>query len=650
MNIQFNESGEFEFVRYKVADGGYVDVENVVFEYKERGGTAPKRFKSHDAGVFRMQPKLASGQALRKGDVVGQLTECEHSIVIKDMCATCGKNLRMQNGFAGQRVEAAAAQVSMVHHVPELVVSQEMAQTLGKQDQQNVLKQRKLILLVDLDQTLIHTTNRPPKANETASDIIGYQLPMSGTYFTKFRPHTSEFLEHMNKLYEMHIVSYGQRQYAHQIARFLDPERKYFGERILSRDELISNTHKTSNIRALFPCAEDLLVMIDDRPDVWQHSEALIRVKPYKYFAEVDDINAPTKMGPQSERLPEGPVPEEAKDEADPEGAGAETEAAGEQAATSTEEATNGKAATSARKTEPRLTDPPTPVPDDDRVLVDIERVLTNIHTAYFQRYTEGGEVFDVKTVISYLRRNVLREEVIVFSGIVPIGVDLARHPLYTYCVQFGARVDQHFSEETTTVVAARPGTEKFRQALKKGIPVVTEAWLNTCFERWMKVDKRDFLLQNDAPANPRPRSTARPFVNELAQMPTLAKVDIRSMSSEVDEALSEDDSSADEGPSKSVADDEEEDEPETSQALVDEEDEDLRNGELNKRKRRFVEETFGEDDVGTSAMKRQKGDDNEEEQRRDNSDSEDGYDMNNGSNSDDDDMVEDIESQLNSA
>lgn len=44
-----------------------------------------------------------------------------------------------------------------------------MAQTLGKQDQQNVLKQRKLILLVDLDQTLIHTTNRPPKANETAS-------------------------------------------------------------------------------------------------------------------------------------------------------------------------------------------------------------------------------------------------------------------------------------------------------------------------------------------------------------------------------------------------------------------------------------------------------------------------------------------------
>lgn len=65
-----------------------------------------------------------------------------------------------------------------------------------------------------------------------------------------------------------------------------------------------------------------------------------------------------------------------------------------------------------------------------------------------------------MKTVISYLRRNVLREEVIVFSGIVPIGVDLARHPLYTYCVQFGARVDQHFSEETTTVVAARPGTE----------------------------------------------------------------------------------------------------------------------------------------------------------------------------------------------
>ena len=33
------------------------------------------------------------------------------------------------------------------------------AQMLGKLDEQHLIKKRKLVLLVDLDQTLIHTTN-----------------------------------------------------------------------------------------------------------------------------------------------------------------------------------------------------------------------------------------------------------------------------------------------------------------------------------------------------------------------------------------------------------------------------------------------------------------------------------------------------------
>lgn len=42
---------------------------------------------------------------------------------------------------------------------------------------------------------------------------------MFGTeYHTKLRPYTHEFLEHMSALFEMHIITYGQRQYAHKIA------------------------------------------------------------------------------------------------------------------------------------------------------------------------------------------------------------------------------------------------------------------------------------------------------------------------------------------------------------------------------------------------------------------------------------------------
>lgn len=51
------------------------------------------------------------------------------------------------------------ASVPMIHSVPELKVSESLAKKLGRADTDRLLNDRKLVLLVDLDQTLIHTTN-----------------------------------------------------------------------------------------------------------------------------------------------------------------------------------------------------------------------------------------------------------------------------------------------------------------------------------------------------------------------------------------------------------------------------------------------------------------------------------------------------------
>lgn len=47
-----------------------------------------------------------------------------------------------------------------------------MAEELGKEDITNLLAQRKLVLLVDLDQTLIHTTNDNIPPNLKVSNIM----------------------------------------------------------------------------------------------------------------------------------------------------------------------------------------------------------------------------------------------------------------------------------------------------------------------------------------------------------------------------------------------------------------------------------------------------------------------------------------------
>lgn len=53
-------------------------------------------------------------------------------------------------------------------------VSEELARKLGREDADRLLKDRKLVLLVDLDQTLIHTTNDniPPNLKVELNNLI----------------------------------------------------------------------------------------------------------------------------------------------------------------------------------------------------------------------------------------------------------------------------------------------------------------------------------------------------------------------------------------------------------------------------------------------------------------------------------------------
>ncbi|SPP73739.1 blast:RNA polymerase II subunit A C-terminal domain phosphatase [Drosophila guanche] len=221
-------------------------------------------------------------------DAIMELSECIHTTVIKDMCADCGADLRKDDN--GQTSEAS---VPMVHTMPDLKVTQKLAQKLGHDDTRRLLADRKLVLLVDLDQTVIHTTN--DTVPENIKGIYHFQLygPQSPWYHTRLRPGTAEFLERMSQLYELHICTFGARNYAHMIAQLLDPQGKFFSHRILSRDECFNATSKTDNLKALFPNGDSMVCIIDDREDVWNMASNLIQVKPYHFFQHTGDINAP---------------------------------------------------------------------------------------------------------------------------------------------------------------------------------------------------------------------------------------------------------------------------------------------------------------------------------------------------------------------
>ncbi|XP_007487884.1 RNA polymerase II subunit A C-terminal domain phosphatase isoform X1 [Monodelphis domestica] len=254
---------------------------------------AERRVKSERAGVV-LELCAQRGQVVPPGGVLVRLEGCSHPVVMKGLCAECGQDLtQLQSKNGKQQVPLSTATVSMVHSVPELMVSSEQAEQLGREDQQRLHRNRKLVLMVDLDQTLIHTTEQHCQQMSNKG-IFHFQLGRGEPMLhTRLRPHCKEFLEKIAKLYELHVFTFGSRLYAHTIAGFLDPEKKLFSHRILSRDECIDPFSKTGNLRNLFPCGDSMVCIIDDREDVWKYAPNLITVKKYVYFQGIGDINAP---------------------------------------------------------------------------------------------------------------------------------------------------------------------------------------------------------------------------------------------------------------------------------------------------------------------------------------------------------------------
>ena len=202
----------------------------------------------------------------------------------------------------------------MVHDNVSLTVSQNEATKVEDEAKRRLLASKKLSLVVDLDQTIIHATVDPTVAewqkdeknpnHAAVKDVRKFQLVDDGPgargcwYYIKLRPGLQDFLENVSKMFELHIYTMGTRAYAQNIATIIDPGRKIFGDRILSRDE--SGSLVAKNLQRLFPVDTKMVVIIDDRGDVWNWNQNFIKVTPYDFFVGIGDINSsflPKKPG-----------------------------------------------------------------------------------------------------------------------------------------------------------------------------------------------------------------------------------------------------------------------------------------------------------------------------------------------------------------
>ncbi|KAI4468785.1 rna polymerase ii ctd phosphatase [Holotrichia oblita] len=567
--ISHQFSKPIKVLKWKVREGSVISIGCVMllFDYDGSTEAEQRKLKSTQAGtVHRLIAQ--EGAIVKRGDVLFELSPCIHPTVINDMCAECGADLRKDD-------LTTTASIPMVHSIPELKVNEELAQKLGKADGERLLRDRKLVLLVDLDQTIIHTTNDniPPNIR----DVYHFQLygPGSPWYHTRLRPGTHTFLNNVSSMYELHICTFGARNYAHTITMLID------------RDQ-----------RALFPCGDNMVCIIDDREDVWSHASNLIHVKPYHFFQHTGDINAPPGLDKHENDDKEGvdlmknnkneeekskengkledknELTEEMKQVPDDSGSKNTNEKKDEKVKkTAEKKVENTIVEDNVKKIEDEFLD----VEDPDDYLLYLEDILKKIHAEFYKEYDklESGQVPDLKQVIPNVRAHVLSGCNLVFSGLVPTHIKLMNSKAYQVARSLGANVTQDLQEDTTHLVAVRPGTAKVNAGRRrKNIKIVTPDWLWTCAERWEHVSEIIYPLNrrgsknrhppphcsspehvpnypvHDSPAI-RKRTPSGRFMDTINPLMSFSSDDIADMDKEVEDMLDDDSESDDEAKRK---------------------------------------------------------------------------------------------------
>lgn len=267
---------------------------------------------------------VKEGMTIEKDIPVVDVEEsCSHAVQFAGLCGMCGKDMT-EVSWASNALDTDRARINMIHDQTHLTVSLDEASKAEEELQRRLLKNRKLSLVVDLDQTIIHACIEPTVGEwqrdvnspnyEAVKDVRSFQLNDDGPrglasgcwYYIKMRPGLAEFLAKISEMYELHVYTMGTRAYALNIAKIVDPGKKLFGDRIISRDENGNVTAKS--LARLFPQSTHMVAIIDDRADVWPMNRPnLIKVVPYDFFTGIGDINS--SFLPKREELPKVPTP-----------------------------------------------------------------------------------------------------------------------------------------------------------------------------------------------------------------------------------------------------------------------------------------------------------------------------------------------------
>ncbi|XP_038992471.1 RNA polymerase II C-terminal domain phosphatase-like 3 [Hibiscus syriacus] len=324
------------------------------------------------------------------------------------------------------------------------------------EEQKKMFAARKLCLVLDLDHTLlnsakfievdpVHEEILRKKEEQDREKLQRHLFRFNHMgMWTKLRPGVWNFLEKASKLYELHLYTMGNKLYATEMAKVLDPKGVLFAGRVISRgddgdpfdgDERVPRSKDLEGVLGM----ESSVVIIDDSVRVWPHNKLnLIVVERYTYFP--CSRRQFGLLGPSLLEIDHDERPE-------------------------------------------------------DGTLASSLAVIERIHQNFFSH--ENLDDVDVRNILATEQRKILSGCRIVFSRVFPVGeANPHLHPLWQTAEQFGAVCTNQIDEHVTHVVANSLGTDKVNWALSTGKFVVHPGWVEASALLYRRANEHDFAIK----------------------------------------------------------------------------------------------------------------------------------------------------------
>jgi len=241
--------------------------------------------------------------------------DCAHDVVFCGLCALCGLDVgasgaavaasgfnplfpssRSRNGKPGIAASQYGTESSLRRRPGLLTAAGGISVSVGElarieeAERQRRLGARRLVLVLDIDHTLLQTGTKQQvdalglaRPDQHVSALDGFAGPQ---LFIRIRPQLPEFLRQAHELCETYLYTHGTRLYAHAVVEKLDPGGFFFGDppRLFHRE---NTPHGLKNLSEIFPADKSLVLIVDDRDEVWPwdvRRSHVIKVSPYLFF------------------------------------------------------------------------------------------------------------------------------------------------------------------------------------------------------------------------------------------------------------------------------------------------------------------------------------------------------------------------------